>query len=487
MVNTHSKTKSKKIAIIGGGILGLTTAFYLIRQNKEKDLEIEIFEKGSTAGGLAATNNLSKELEKKIFDKDVYVSSENNLNKPNPQYIKDVLSDNIDLWPDLERYYHHFFASDKTLKELLKDLNIADKLKWQEAKMGIFLNGKIYDFSTGVDILKFSPLNFFNRIRLGVVSLFLQKWPFENGFAKTSAINWCNRYFGKTITSLMWQPLLQAKFSNDFDKISMLWLRTRIKDRASSRPGFTQHERLGYIDGSIHTLITSLLENLEQAGVKINTNITILGRRSKNSVHELKYQYKDQQIKNDFDEIIVTIPPKDFVHIFDPPAKYANELSKIKFLGAICLTVILKKQLSPYYWLTINDPEQPFLAVVEHTNYIDKSHFNNKHIIYLGKYLDQKDAFFNLDETKMREIVEKFLLTINPEFKASWIEDIIINKSNTAQHIVDTNFKPTSPETGLKGLYYAHFSQIYPHDRGVNYAIASGFYLAKLISQTWTN
>lgn len=477
MTPSQNKLVKKRIAIIGGGILGLTTAFYLSQQNE--NLEIDILEKSPDVGGLAGVNNLDN------FT-DGPADSRKSGSKDSPATSSpDGSSVRHEYWPYLEKYYHHFFASDSALKELLKDLGIHDKLKWHDAKMGLYINNQLIDFSTALDILKFKPLGFLNRIRLGMVSLFLQKWPFEGGFAKVSAIDWCNRYFGKTVTSIMWQPLLQSKFAGFSNQISMLWLHSRIKDRSSSRPGPFSAEKLGYIDGGLYTLINTLVKKLATKGVKIFTNVSIMGIESKNTTHHLKFQHKNQQIKKGYDIVIATIPPKDFIRNFAPPAKYSNELMQLKFLGAICITIILKKKFMPYYWLTINDPKEPFVAVIEHTNYISASHYRNKNILYLGKYLDPNDPFFTLEESKMQKIIEIFLHKINPKFNSSWIEFLSIQKSNSAQHIVNTGYQPTQPGTGKVGLYYAHFSQIYPHDRGINYAVAQGFYLSKLISTQW--
>ena len=135
----------------------------------------------------------------------------------------------------------------------------------------------------------------------------------------------------------------------------------------------------------------------------------------------------------------------------------------------------------PYYWLTISDPNKPFVAVIEHTNFIDKALYNNKSVLYLGKYLSPKDEFYNLSLEELTNISIKFLKEINPEFDATWIENIAMVKTDTAQHIVDPKSLSPSPNAGKKGLYYAHFSQIYDHDRGVNYAIEQSINLSNFI------
>jgi protoporphyrinogen oxidase len=316
---------------------------------------------------------------------------------------------------------------------------------------------------------------------LGLGSFYIQKWPFKVAFEGYSAIDWCKKYFGKDITEIFWEPLLKAKFSVDFDKINMLWLRSRLRDRASSRGLPWKDESLGYIDGSINTLIVKLMETLEKGNVKIVTNADITSYQFKVNKHRLTYKVGNKFIREDYDVLISTIAPKLFIKLFDPPKKYINQLQKIKFLGALCLTLTLEKQFMPYYWLTINDPNKPFLAVIEHTNLIDKALYDNKNILYLGKYLSPKDELFNLTDEEMLNIAVKFLKELNPDFEKSWIKNVSIIKTDTAQHIVDSNITLPLPYVGKNGLYYAHFSQIQDHDRGVNYAIAQSLNLSKLI------
>lgn len=434
--------QKQKIAIIGGGILGLCTAYYLSKKCKD-NCKITLLEKDEKLGGLALTSRVEG--------------------------------------MELERYYHHFFKSDKALQSLLKELGLKKKLRWYRSKMGIFHENKLIDFSNALDILKFPNLSFFSRLRLGIWSFYLQKWPSQKQFEGVYAIDWCNKYFGTKITKIFWEPLLRAKFAQDFDKIGMLWLRARLKDRASSRELPWKDEKLGYIDGSINTLILKLISALERNKVEIVTKADITSYKFKVNKHRLIYKLGSKSITKDYDVLISTISPKYFVKLFNPPKKYVNKLQKIQFLGAICLTLTLKESFMPYYWLTINDPNKPFVAVIEHTNFIDKALYNNKNVLYLGKYLSVKDEFFNLTLEEMTTIAVKFLKEINPEFEANWIENVSLAKTDTAQHIVDPKTLSPLSYAGKKGLYYAHFSQISQHDRGVNYAVAQSLNLTNLI------
>lgn len=436
---------AKKIAIIGGGILGLSTAYYLLKDAKDA-IEITIFEKSDKLGGLAITNRIEG--------------------------------------MEIEKFYHHFFKSDTSLYDLLKDLGLEDKLRWYKSKMGIYHEDKLIDFSSALDILKFPNLNFFQRLKLGIGSFYLQKWPSNKPFENISAIDWCNKFFGAKIASIFWEPLLKSKFAEDYRIINMIWLRARLKDRASSRGLPWKDEKLGYIDGSINTLFMALMKVLKEKKVRIQTSTQIKSYQFKVNSHRLVYldgEKGNKEITEDFDILVSTVSPKVFVKLFSPPKKYINELQKIKFLSAMCLTIVSKTSFMPYYWLTINDPKKPFLAVIEHTNFLDKALYGNKSILYMGKYLTAKDLMYFMPQEEIEQLAKKLLKEINPKFDLNSIEKIYLAKADTAQHVIDPTSKPLLPYTGKKGLYYSHFSQIFEHDRGVNYAIAQGNNLSKLI------
>jgi len=429
-----------RIAIIGGGMLGLTLAYKLAYDGHK----VTILEKDSDFGGLASGLQIEGS--------------------------------------DLEKYYHHVFKSDTAFQDLLKELGLLDGLQWLPGKMGILMQGKLLQFSTAVDILKFSPLNFFNRLRLGLVSFYLQKFATINTVKGKTALTWCRKYFGRSVSKVIWEPLLYSKFGANADRISMIWLFTRIRDRASSRGLPWQDERLGYLKGSMTRLITRLLEEISaHKGVALNRT-TITGYSYRSGRHLLHYRTGEnlEQV-HAYDRVIATIPPRDFIRLFKPPKKYARELNTIGFMGAVCIVLKLKQQLSPYYWTSVNDPEVPFVAAVEHTNFLSPKLFNNNHILYLGKYLPEDHVQFSMPDSELLDLYYKYLPLINPKFSKDWVQETHIFKSRIAQHLVPEDFKVVDYRSGIPGLFYAHFAQIFPHDRGTNYAIAEALEVYQLL------
>ena len=158
---------------------------------------------------------------------------------------------------------------------------------------------------------------------------------------------------------------------------------------------------------------------------------------------------------------------------------------KLKGLGAINLVLRLKKQFltDNTYWLNICDKNFPIMAIVEHTNFMDKKNYNNEHLVYLGNYLPHDHPYMDLSGEELLKIYDPYLRKINPSYRLSLISCSIF-KVPFAQPIIPINYSRIIPpfKTPLNNVYLANIQQVYPWDRGTNYAIELGEKVAKLIT-----
>ncbi len=348
----------------------------------------------------------------------------------------------------LEKFYHHIFKTDTEIIKLIKDLGLKNKLSWYKSKVSLFYNNKFYPFNGSIDLLKFKELDLVSKVRLGLVYIWLKldkKWQ---KYQKITAIDWMKTKAGTKAFKVIWEPLIKGKFHNYNDKVSMAWLWARIHTRGGSK-NEKGEEVLGYLDGGFGQITHELTKRISNLGGEI-----IYGKNiSKKEVIDLEKKY---------DFIIDTRP-----------------IDEIKYLGAITIVFSSKQNLSNYYWHNINDLKSPFIAFIQHTNLVNKSKYNNKHIYYLGAYIPQDHKYFNKSSDK--EIQKDFLDYLNkikPEFNKTEISEIKVFKSLYAQHIVDTEYKIPDYKVNNK-VYRMNFAQIYPQDRGVNFAVKEA---EKLIS-----
>ena len=211
-----------------------------------------------------------------------------------------------------------------------------------------------------------------------------------------------------------------------------------------------------------------------------NTKVEKISRiNNKIVVNTSKKQYK-------FDKVICTLPAFLFTKITKGlKQSYVNLLKPLQGIGAVTLILSLKHKFfeDETYWLNVNDKGYPFLALVEHTNFVDKKHYNNEHLVYIGNYLETTHKLFNLPKEELLGVYEKHLKKINPKFNKSWVINCYLFRSTFAQPVFPLNYSKQIPDikTSIDGLYLANMQQIYPWDRGTTFAVELGVKVANLV------
>ncbi len=151
----------------------------------------------------------------------------------------------------------------------------------------------------------------------------------------------------------------------------------------------------------------------------------------------------------------------------------------------MCLVLELDQPLSEYYWLNVTDPEFPFVGLIEHTNFESPKTYGGRHIVYLSKYLPETSTLFNLGDRELYEFSLPHLQRLFPAFKPAWIKAYHVWRARFAQPVVDCRYPRHIPDarTPLAGFYIATMAQIYPEDRGTNYAVREGRRVGALVAK----
>jgi protoporphyrinogen oxidase len=194
-----------------------------------------------------------------------------------------------------------------------------------------------------------------------------------------------------------------------------------------------------------------------------------------------------------FDACLVTTSPALLSHMApDLPPDYLGQLLNLKSMGAVVMTLALRRPLltNGTYWLNIpaDSPDKsqnliPFLALVEHTNYIDKSHYGGDHLIYCGDYVTPDHRYFTMSQAELEALFVGALHHINPNFGPDWVRQSWLFRAKYAQPVPLLNHSQNIPKirTPLSGLYFASMSQVYPWDRGTNFAVEIGRRAARMM------
>jgi protoporphyrinogen oxidase len=359
---------------------------------------------------------------------------------------------------------------------LLKELGWEDKVIFPRPLTVMYDRGRFYPFDSIFKMALFPGLGFgLDKIRFGFVGLYLRLTNDWKALEKYSANEWMQKYAGKRVYEKMWKPLLVGKFGPYYDQVNMAWMWARIKARTT---------RLGTFEGGFQKFADLFSEKLRRMGVEIRLGVKVgLIKREQAG---LSVGSEDQS--ESFDKVLVTTSPNLMAKLSpDLPENYLKGLLELKSLGAVVMVLSLRHQLSQdgYYWFNLpKESGYPMLALVEHTNFVSKEHFGGDHIVYAGDYLQVGHEYFSMSDEALLERFTPAFKKFNPAFEQDWVKKVWVNKTNYAQPVPLVNHSKNIPaiQTPIEGLYFASMSQVYPWDRGTNFAVEIGRRAARLMS-----
>ncbi len=421
-----------EIGIVGAGIAGLTAAYELGKLGHR----ITVFEQASQAGGLSGT-----------------------------------FRDERWEWP-LEKFYHHLFASDDIVLGFSRELGLGDKIFFPRPITAIWQAGDINAFDSPLAVLRYPYLSFVDKMRVGLVILYLRLSGNWRPLEAVTAHEWLPRYTGQRAYETLFEPLLANKFGDAYQEVNMAWFWARFHKRTPS---------LGYYIGGYQTLIDALVEKVHEQGGIVRLNAPV----SRIDGHAPQLRLHLDGTEREFGAVLATVPPGVMLQLAPQlPDRYASQLRALRSVGALTLILALKHRVTDgFYWINLPKGAFPFLAFVEHTNYQSPEHYGGDHIIYLGDYPKPDHRYFRVGKEELLQEFLPNLTQFNPAFEPSWVRNSWLFREEYAQPVVPVNYSRQIPavRTPVRGLYAASMSQVYPWDRGSNYAVEMGQKMARLV------
>ena len=374
----------------------------------------------------------------------------------------------------LEKFYHHWFTSDAHVIGLIKELGLSDRVLQRPTRTGTYYAHNFFKLSTPVDILRLSLLPFPDRIRLGLLVLRVRLVRNWRVLEDRTAADWLREMGGERAYEVLWEPLLAGKFGDLAEEVAAVWFWNKLKLRGGSR-GKGGEERLAYYRGGFAALADSLADTIRIQGGEVRTGVPVEGLRVE-AGRVTGVVTPEATIAAD--GVIATPALPIFADLVEPhvSARYVEHLRRIRYLANICVVLELDRSLSDIYWLNVNDPGFPFVGVIEHTNFEPASTYAGRHIVYLSRYLPESDALYGMPDRAVVAFTLKHLRRMFPGLADDQILDVHIWRARYAQPVVECGYQRLIPEPRppVANLFLATMAQIYPQDRGTNYAIGQG-------------
>ena len=389
----------------------------------------------------------------------------------------------------LERGYHHWFTNDNDIIELVQELGLGHQIRWIDSTVGTLHDGRIYDFVTPMDLLRFTPLSLVDRFRLGLVTLYLQRKRDWRGYESVTADAWLRKYAGRRPYEVFWGPMLRGKFGEaHYAKVGMPWVWGKVQTRVASRGKGMVKEKLGYPIGSFAEIFEVLARRVEEQHGAVTLSASVDRVVVEDGVARgLEVSAGGGSARRrDYDAVIATTPSYIFPRVAPGlPPDYLARLAGVDYMAAVLIVLVLRRPLSRVYWLNVADRSIPFVGVIEHTNLIGPEHYGGNHVVYLSNYLTTDDPMYGMSHDELMEAYLPHLRKINAEFDPSWVIESYHHRVDAAQPIIGVNYSSRIPShrTPIGRLYLANTTQIYPEDRGTNYSVRMGNAVADMVME----
>lgn len=436
------KADKGHVAIIGAGIGGMSAAYDLALAGRD----VTIYEAADHVGGLAA-----------------------GFTQPHWDWT-------------VERFYHHWFQSDKYMLGLIEELGWSDKVLFPRPVTVMYDEGKFYPFDSIKAALMYPGLGWgINKIRFGLVGLYLRFTNNWRALEKTTVDAWMRKWAGDKVYESMWEPMLIGKFGEDYAKVvNMAWFWARLHARTT---------RLGTFEGGFQAFADQFADRLRQMGVAINleSRVKVIRAEPEDQVAVVVEAAEKGTVSQIFDQVLATTSPGLLANLATGlPKDYLEGLLSLRSMGAVVMVLSLKHQLSQdgYYWFNLpKSAGFPFLSLVDHTNFLSPDYFGGDHIVYVGDYLTQDHEYFDLSQKELEERFLPHLIKFNPDFSPDWVKTTWLFRTKYAQPVPMVNHSKNIPDirTPISGLYFASMSQVYPWDRGTNFAVEIGRRAARMM------
>lgn len=432
---------TQNIAIIGAGVAGMAAAWDLVRAGHT----VTIYEAGERVGGLAAG-------------------------------FKDEAWD----W-ELEKFYHHWFEGDKDMLGLIEELGQRDKVIFERPKTSFWIDGEIVRSEIEpISVLRL-PMSWRGKLQFIAGGAFLKLTPYWKILESFTADAWMRQYMGEEGYERYFRTLLVGKFGRYYDQVNMAWMWARVKARSL---------KLGTYEGGFQRFLDTLAAAIVERGVTICTQTPVQAIDLADGKPTLTANGETHH----YDHIISTTSPRIMLKLAPrlEDTAYGDQMKALKSIGGLVVVYALKEQLltDGTYWLNLpaeshdyRENEFPYLALVEHTNFMDKAHYGGDHIVYCGDYVTPTHEYFQMSEEELASHFMPSLKQANPNFKRDWVRKWWVFRAPYAQPVPTVGHSVNIPnlETPLPGVIWASMSQIYPWDRGTNFSVEMGRRAARIV------
>ena len=373
---------NEKVAIVGGGILGMTAALRIA----EKGYQVQLFDAAPEIGGLTRAWKI----------------------------------DNV-TW---DKFYHVILLSDTYTRKILSEIGLENEINWVETKTGFYSGGKLYSMSNLMEFFKFPPINLIDKFRLGFTIFAASRIKNWKKLEQIPVEKWLTRFSGKRTFNKIWLPLLKAKLGESYKETAASFIWATIQRMYAARRTGLKKEMFGYVEGGYDLILDAFERRLQDKNITIHKGYKAeVVQKDEDSIF-IKFENKEKLV---FDKVVMTTPsPIITKTVVGLSEREISKFNSTEYLGVVCTSLLLKNPISPYYVTNITDDIAPFTGIIEMSALVDKSNYNGYSLIYLPKYVKASDSFYAQTDV---EIEKNFIDTLKRMYPQINDDEVIASKT----------------------------------------------------------
>jgi protoporphyrinogen oxidase len=444
-----------RVAVIGAGVAGLVCAHRLT----EAGVECDVYERWPGLGGQAATLDVGDGVR-------------------------------------IERYYHYLFTSDQYMIDLFEELGLGGDLQEHESSSAIVSAGRVWPFNGALDLLRFSPLPFVSRLRMGAALVRMQLGGKDvTAYEGETAKSWIEQSMGTAAWEQVWGPLMRGKFGDRAEQISMAWIWDKVVRRRNIRSGEARQEVFVHPVRSFEPLFSELEARITAQGgrvmidrpaaqlVRDDGRLAVVPGEPGSFRRGLDpREFERAGPPEPYDAVVACVPNEVFAELLDPGladevgAGYLGRLASIEYFTALDLLLELDRPFTEHFWVNVADRRSPFVGLIEHSNFVGRENTGGRVFSHVTNYLPARHELLGLEPDELLDRYEQGLRLIRPDYERSWVRNRWLFREPAGQPIVDVGYRARIPsrQTPVQGMLLVNTTQIYPEDRGTNYAVRDG-------------
>jgi protoporphyrinogen oxidase len=421
MNHTGSDAVPRTTVVVGGGMLGATLAWRLAGQPGRS---VVLLESAPSLGGLASAWALET-------------------------------PDGPVVW---DRFYHVILEQDTRVRRLLEELGLADGLRFTPVSSELLAGGRVLPLSSATDFFRLPGLGPVAKLRILATMAWGALTERAPGARRITTSRFLERWSGRQATEALWRPLLRAKLGVFADAASSVFIRSTFARLLRARLSRGNGDRFGQVPGGYATILGALAERLASEGVQVRTGARVTAVRP-GTTDRWTVELAGGEVLPATDVVVCT-PGPAVRGLVELPEERAAQLDRIRYLGVVCVSVLLRRPVTGGYLTYVTD-ETPYTAVVEMTNLVGADQTGGLHLVYLPRYCAPDDPLFDADPD---ELTDRFVADLLGRYPHLAPEDVVTARLARAKYVmpVPTPDHPGAPpvDTTLPGLYLASSAQV---------------------------